>query len=557
MAAPPSTAAGPSSFLSRVSPFAAAAPPAPAALDRLSPRAAAAQLLASPRAAGPALAPLLARADARPGEWDERAVSVLADAVVAAIEAEPAAALEVHVGEGFGDGVVRLVVAVAVVFAWERRRRRAGKSRWWWSGAGELEKRVGRHVQGLVRAVAAVVDAFLRGESENALPDQLLLAVSSVAGVIAAELEVESRRLLARAFIHAAPRLRASALGLGAAAATVAPSAAEVVAELHALAADVGAGLKNQRLLVVSLGALAAPRFGEMLTAWDSLVALDVLGLLGMPVSYPAHPALVLLATLVAGDPRVLALLGELVVANVTPPLAPRARQVFLLYALVLSLSLAQTRGKREREAVARPGDSSVASSWMNSAAMLREQYMQEGSPRSVMHSVALDACVGLIASPACDRGVSTAIGTTLWDDLLVLFERGAVRPTDLARALDVMVSDAVEPGSAVACLQRLDAAVRLWARAEWRRVGVVLALRAALRCELRVLREVLDVVEMLVQREDAVETARDAVLSADAVRKATMLRWYFGMVQGQSDKTQEHGQVFAPSHPGALVAKL
>jgi hypothetical protein len=413
-----------------------------------------------------------------------------------------------------------------------------------------------RHVRELTRAVAAECEARLCGQAPAGLPDQLLLGVAAVIDVVAGQCGGEGRERLAQAFVEAIPRLGSSALALGVAGAKVG-RAADVVVSLHQLACDVGVGTatpRRGRLLVGILSTLAVSPFRDQLTAADALVALDGLALLSMPMSFPPHPALALLASHIASDPHVLARLGELASSTMTPPPAPRPRLVLLLYALVLSLSLASSsresrmrfgsEGVRDKRA---SGGSTIASSWLRTAALLREQYMHGSSPRTVLDSVALDACIGMVASVACDQHVSSTVGTTLWNDVLALFEKSSIRATDLARALDVIVSGAMTASDVTACLRQLVSAAHQWTQTDMRRVAVILALRATLRCELPLLRGVLDILEALVVREDAVEMARDAVLSADAVRKATMLNWYFRLVNEKRD---------AP-RPGRFVAKL
>jgi hypothetical protein len=139
------------------------------------------------------------------------------------------------------------------------------------------------------------------------------------------------------------------------------------------------------------------------------------------------------------------------------------------------------------------------------------------------------------VSSAVCSKAACDEAGMSLWADLLVWFAAGHCTPRDLARALDAILSGTMSRASTLGCLDDLEKSSASWPNVERRQVAVVLALRAALRCDLRLLGQALLIAARLVRSENATGIARDAVLSADAARKDAVLAWYFSDIVGLS----------------------
>jgi hypothetical protein len=318
-----------------------------------------------------------------------------------------------------------------------------------------------------------------------------------------------------------------------------------VVADSDPDGSESGSG--RAALLQCALGAFAGGRDGA-LEPGDALFVIDTLALLRIPVSRPPHPLLTRLATCVAADASVLAELGVLASSVTTPPEEPRPRALVILYALILSLGSWKHEVSDE---IAIP--SPVNSAWEDVSTLLRQAYCStqvdesKSKSSSTMRMLALDACMSIVSSGVANEEGASKIGVATWDVLLSLYPSSGAQASDLARAIDSLVGGGMSRDAVVDCAERLEVVAHGWSRPGWRRVSVVLVLRAVLRCELRVLADVLDVAARLVRREGARDVARDAVLGADAVRKGQLLAWYFDAVIPQS----------LPTDIGRPVAKL
>jgi hypothetical protein len=369
--------------------------------------------------------------------------------------------------------------------------------------------------------------------------------VAAASGVFVCGSVRDEEREVARA-------LRANAPLLGRTAALLAPITT-VVAHIHRRAVSIenitiGADswrtkLKRDTLLACSVGALAGGR-GDALQAVDALFVIDALSMLHFPVTTPPHLLLIQLAVCVSRDAAVLARLGVLTTSVTTPPEEPQPRAVVVLYAFMLALGT----GKDGRKDHWNHQDDPT---WLDVSTLLLQAYRssapKSSEPSAIMHRLALDACMAIASSGVCSEEAASKIGLATWDNMLALYPTSEVQAADLARAVDSAVSGGMSQSAVVQCAERLEVAARAWPRAEWRRVAVVLVLRAVLRCDLLVLTELLRVAARVVRREGARDIARDAVLGADVVRKDQILDWYFDTIMPPP----------SPSVVGRRVAKL
>lgn len=204
----------------------------------------------------------------------------------------------------------------------------------------------------------------------------------------------------------------------------------------------------------------------------------------------------------------------------------------FLLYALVLSLESRVVQNIRQLRSARVYLDldysSAVNGSWQGVSAVLLDSFAGFDSTSSSSSStltaseLSFDACVALITLSF----LPPSSAASLWGAVLSRLHASHLHPSDAARALDALVSGAM-PGSAVlGCVQRLGAGSGEGGVAD--RISAVLALRAALRCEMAVLGGVLGVAKDLVENAGVVGVARDAVLGSDPARKAAMITWFF-----------------------------
>jgi hypothetical protein len=344
---------------------------------------------------------------------------------------------------------------------------------------------------------------------------------------------------------------RANAAQLGQACAAFG-ALSELIAVLHRharLAAE-NESAKIASLLRFFVGALKRTELtGRALSPSDSLFAIDALALLRIQVAASApHPLLFALAANVASHEPSLAQLVTLASVNVTEPAAPGPRCSTLLFVLVIALGVKAARHKSQPLAGrVDPADAHVVqveqfdTDWLESSDRLRHCASLSRPPsdplssRDLVAALALDACTEIVSSGVCSQRGCDKAGMALWKDLLSWYPEGRVAPQDLVRALDAILSGSMSRSSALECLDRLEAAAGGWPNAERRLVAVVLVLRAALRCDLRLLGHALVIASRLVRRENAANIARDAVLNADAARKDAVLSWYFADVLGAS----------------------
>lgn len=288
----------------------------------------------------------------------------------------------------------------------------------------------------------------------------------------------------------------------------------------------------------------------------DALLALDAMALLGMVAVVGGErlprKEVVWIATVIAEDGNVLQRLATLAAATINPLLAGgETRAVMLLQVLAMAFGL-KAAGSREGKRRPRAGSNrnKTGYEWASVAKMLMSfgDLDGQGVTRGPVTSLARHVLVQMLAACVMEESDAVSIALALWDAMLAAYAGAAgeaTSATDLARVLDVLVGGCLPCRASVACVQQLELAAASWrGNVERARVAKVLLLRAALRCELAVLAEVLAVAARVVASVDgeAVVVAREAVLHADAVRKGVMLQWYYELVSGCSGKADSGG---------------
>jgi hypothetical protein len=412
--------------------------------------------------------------------------------------------------------------------------------------------------EAMARSVVAAIDE--RFSSTNHLDLPALLVVSQVATILSPFCSNAMRDKLRDACVDALvsngsvpDSVRACATQLGHACAAFG-SALYLIPIVHLQACKLSKdeharGLSLLTFLLAALRNDVTVPGSSTLTPTASLLALDALALLELPVvANSPHRLLFVLAEDVASHRPSLLRLAELAAVSVTEPAAPRVRSIVLLYALVTALEhIAERRtsrhvfGVRDTQAVPPPESAVHDIEWLEVSALLRSfvSFSHFSEPihttiaKHLVPALALDACTEIVSSAVCSEAACDKAGASLWALLLAWFPTGHSTPQDLARALDAILSGSMSRASSLQCLYDLEKSSASWPNAERRQVAVVLALRAALRCDLRLLGQALLIAARLVRSEQATGIARDAVLSADAARKDAVLAWYFSDIVG------------------------
>lgn len=295
----------------------------------------------------------------------------------------------------------------------------------------------------------------------------------------------------------------------------------------------------QQRRLYLAL--IAAMQRFHPLDPATALVGIDALSLLDVSVSFPPEKLVTALAKRIATRTSSLSRLGLLCSAVVTIPTVTSTRCLFLMEVLVISLHNAE-QGRKEMDS---PEERELHDqTWKDIATTLRRSNFDiqdnfskqlsrldkagEHRVQKILQPTLVEACISMVAVGLCSRTVSTDIAIALWHDVLELRKRGALHVATIARVLDIIVSGAIHEQSAIASVRDLQELYQTSTDDSARQLAVVLTMRATLRCDFKILREILAVAANILQTNDWGNIVRDAVLFSDAIRKDDMLTWYF-----------------------------